>query len=90
MKTHNQETIALKRDLMQPLMDELIYKAVLKERHIGTAKLNIDMAASFRMGGRRKQATQYLLSAAVHRKYAESHARSLAAVRNQILEACHD
>lgn len=72
------------------LMDELVYNAELKERHIGTAKLNIEMAASYRMGGRRKQATQYLHSAAVHRKYAENHARSLATARNQLLEICHD
>ena len=75
---------------MKSLMAKLLYNARLKERHIGTAKLNVEMAASFRMGGRRKQATQYLHSAAVHRKYAENHARCLADVRNQILEMCDD
>lgn len=72
------------------LMDELIFSAVLRDRHIGSAKLNIELAARHRTSGRRKQAAQYLHSAAVHRKYAENYARGLADARNQLLEQCHD
>ena len=75
---------------VKSLMAKLLYNARLKERHIGTAKLDIEMSASFRIGGRRIQAIKYLRSAAFQRKLAEKYARNLAAARNQLLERCHD
>ncbi|TDW59462.1 hypothetical protein [Oceanimonas baumannii] len=64
-------------NIVEFLMDELVYNAKLKERNIDQAKLSVELASSYRLGGRRQQAAQCLHLAAHARKQAEKHGAAM-------------